>query len=135
MLGDLGQATGAPRKGQEPNHQADPVAPQPVDVALHLVPDDGELGHSGAQHALLEAGVAAEQEPEHGDHDQQQGKQRKERVVGDHGGERAAVVVAELAHDRERESQPPGTLLRAVKGPPQPFGTVHVGLLIATASP
>ncbi len=135
MLGDLGQATGAPRKGQEPNHQADPVAPQPVDVALYLVPDDGELGHSGAQHALLEAGVAAEQEPEHGDHDQQQGKQRKERVVGDHGGERAAVVVAELAHDRERESQPPGTLLRAVKGPPQPFGTVHVGLLIATASP
>src|SRR6266568_2854487 len=71
----------------------------------------------------------------HGDHDQQQGKQRKERVVGDHGGERAAVVVAELAHDRERESQPAGTLLRAVKGPPQPFGTVHVSLLIATASP
>jgi hypothetical protein len=91
-----------------------------------LLPDDGELGHRGAHKALLEAGVAAEQEPEHGDHDQQQGRQREEeRVVGDHRGERAASIVAELPHDRERESKPPETLLHTVNGPQQPFDTLH----------
>jgi hypothetical protein len=96
-----------------------------VDVVLQPIPDDGELGHSRAQQALLEAGVTAEQEPEHGDYDQQQGKYREEGVVGDHCGERAAVVVRELPHDRQRECQPPGTLLQAVHRPQQPLDTLR----------
>jgi hypothetical protein len=120
VLGDLGPAAGAPREGHQPNHQADPAAAQPLEVVPHLVPDDGELGHRGAQQALLEAGVAAEQKPEHGDHHQQQGKEREERVVGDHRGQRTAVVVTELPHDREGEAQPPGTLLHTVNRPQQP---------------
>jgi hypothetical protein len=75
-----------------------------VDVVSHLVPDDRELGHRRTQQALLEAGVAAEQEPEHGDHDQQQGEQREERVVGNHRGQRGALVVSELPHHRQREA-------------------------------
>jgi hypothetical protein len=38
----------------------------------------------------------------------------EEGVVGDHRGQRAAVVVTELAHDRQREAQPSGTLLHTV---------------------
>jgi hypothetical protein len=66
----LGQAAGAPRKGHQPNHQADAAAVQPVEVVPQLIPDDGELGHRRTQQALLEAGVTAEQEPEQSDHDQ-----------------------------------------------------------------
>jgi hypothetical protein len=40
-------------------------------------------------------------------------------------GERAAIVVTELSYDRERESQPPGTLLDAVNRPQQSVDTLH----------
>jgi hypothetical protein len=49
-----------------------------------MSPDDGELGHRGTRQALLEAGVAAEQEPENGDH------------------QRAAGAVAEPSYHRHR---------------------------------
>jgi hypothetical protein len=107
-----------PREGVQPDPQAGCRAA--VDIVPHLIPDGGELGHRRAHKALLEAGVTAEQESEHGDHDQQQGKQR-EGVVGDHRGQRGAVVVTELAHDRQREAQPPATLLRTVNRPQQPW--------------
>jgi hypothetical protein len=40
----------------------------------------GNSATDRAQQALLEAGVAAEQEPEHGDHDQQQGNSAKKAL-------------------------------------------------------
>jgi hypothetical protein len=125
VLGDLGQPAGTPREDHQSNHQADAAAAQPVKVVLYLVADDGELGHRRVQQALLEAGVPAKQEPEHGDHDQQQRKQREEGVVGDHRGQCAAMVVTELAHDREGEAQPSGTLLPTVNPPQQPLDTPH----------
>jgi len=51
-----------------------------VDIVPHLIPDDGELGHRRAHKALLEAGVTAEQESEHGDHHQQQGNNAKKAL-------------------------------------------------------
>jgi hypothetical protein len=36
------------------------------------------------------------------------------------------MVVTELAHDRQREAQPPGTLLHTVNPPQQPLDTPHV---------
>jgi hypothetical protein len=41
-------------------------------------------------------------------------------------GERDAVVITELAHDREGETQPPRTLLHTVNPSQQPFDTPHV---------
>jgi hypothetical protein len=35
------------------------------------------------------------------------------------------MVVTELAHDREGEAQPPGTLLHTVNRPQQPLDTPH----------
>jgi hypothetical protein len=35
------------------------------------------------------------------------------------------MVVSELAHDREGEAQPPGTLLHTVNRPQQPLDTPH----------
>jgi hypothetical protein len=35
------------------------------------------------------------------------------------------MVVTELAHDRQREAQPPGTLLHTVNRPQQPLHTLH----------
>jgi hypothetical protein len=45
------------------------------------------------------------------------------------------MVVTELAHDRQREAQPPGALLHTVNRPQQPFDTVHPSLLTATVPP
>jgi hypothetical protein len=64
---------------------------------------------------------------------QQRHRRRYVRLVGvlvggdvDHRGQRGAVVVTELAHDRQREAQPPATLLRTVNRPQQPLDTLPV---------
>jgi hypothetical protein len=80
VLGNLGQPAGTPGEGDQSNHEADAAAAQPVNVVLYLVTDDGDLGHRRVEEALLEAGVAAEEEPEHGDHDQQQGNNAKKAL-------------------------------------------------------
>ena len=93
--------------------------------ALELIADDRELGQGGVQHSLLQGGVAAEQEAERGDQDEQQGKQGEEAVPGQQGGEVAALVVAELLHHREQEPEPTVPLLVAVDAAERSFNRVH----------
>ena len=80
MLGDLGQAAGTPGKGDQSNRQADAAAAQPWMLSCTWSPMIGKSATAEPRKALLEAGFAAEQEPEHRDHDQQQGKEREERL-------------------------------------------------------
>jgi hypothetical protein len=54
---------------------------------------------------------------EHGDQHQQQRQKGEEAVVGQQGGEVAALVVAELLHHREGDADPGVLLLKAVNTP------------------
>jgi len=80
VLGDLGQAPGTHAKATNPITRPTPLPRSPWRLSC---PGrrDGEVGHRRAQQALLEAGVAAEQEPKHGDHDQQQGKHNAKKAL------------------------------------------------------
>jgi hypothetical protein len=77
------------------------------------------------QHLLFQGRVVAEEIAEQGDQDQQQRQQREEAVVGQQGGQVAALVVAELLDHREGDTDPGVLLLVAVDTPQQPFGRVH----------
>jgi hypothetical protein len=77
------------------------------------------------QHPLLQGGLAAEQEAEPGDQDQQQGKQGEKAVPGQQGGEVAALVVAELLDHGEHEPEPAAALLVAVDAAERSFNRVH----------
>jgi hypothetical protein len=69
--------------------------------------------------------VAAEQEAERGDQDQQQRKQGEEAVPGQQGGEVAALVVAELLDHSKQEPEPAMPLLVAVDAAKHSFNRVH----------
>ena len=109
--GQPGSGRGPPREDHQPDHQADPAAAQPVDVVCTWSPMMGNSATAEPRRRCWKPESRPSTEPEHGHHDQQQGKQREERVVGDHRGQRAAMVLTELPHDRQREAQPSGTLL------------------------
>jgi hypothetical protein len=82
VLAGLGDAAGTPHEPGQADDQGDAVGPQGVDVVLELIADDRELGQGGMQYLLLQVGVAAEQEAEPGDQDQQQREQGKKAVPG-----------------------------------------------------
>jgi hypothetical protein len=96
-----------------------------VHVVLELIADDRELGQGGVQHLLLQGGLAAEQEAEGGDQDEQQGKQGEKAVPGQQGGEVAALVVAELLDHGDQEPEPAVALLVAIDAAQRPFNRVH----------
>jgi hypothetical protein len=125
VLAGLGDAAGAPQRPGDPDGQADAVGPEGVDVLFQLGAEDGELGQGRVQHLLLQGWVVAEEVAEHGDQDQQQRQEGEEAVVGEQGGEVAALVVAELLHHRERDADPGVLLLVAVDAPQRLFGRVH----------
>src|SRR6185437_1348268 len=56
-----------------------------------------------------------EHEAKHGREYEQQREDREKAVVGDRGGEIAALIVGVLLQDREREPQPPMPLLETIK--------------------
>ena len=87
--------------------------------------EDGEFGQGRVQHLLLQGPVVAEEVAEQGDQDQQQGQEGEEAVVGQQGGEVAALVVAELLHHCEGHAGPGVLLLVAVDAPQHLFGRVH----------
>jgi hypothetical protein len=77
VLAGLGDAAGTPQEPDQADDQGEAVGAQGVHVVLELIADDRELGQGGVQHPLLQGGVAAEQEAEGGDQDQQQGNRAK----------------------------------------------------------
>ena len=117
----------APRKVRMmPMTRAGPVCIQPVHVVLQLRADHRELAERGVEHLVLEGGVAAQHDVQHGDQHQQQREQRGETVVGDQRGQVAGLVVAELLPHRDREGQPGPVLLGLVHPVDQPLNCVHV---------
>jgi hypothetical protein len=131
VLAGLGDAAGTPHEPGQADDQGDAVGAQGVHVVLELVADDRELGQGGVQHPLLQGGVAAEQETERGHEDQQQGKQGKEAVPGQQGGEIAALVVAELLDHGEQEPEPAMALLVAIDAAKRSLNRVHTARLLA----
>jgi hypothetical protein len=87
--------------------QAGHAAVERVDVPGDLVADDGELGQRGVEHLPLEVRAAVQPVAEERVHQQQQRKQRDDAVVGDLGGQVAALVVEELVDHRQRQAGPP----------------------------
>jgi len=68
----------------------------------------------------------AQDESEHRHEQQQQGKHRHERAVGERRCEDPAPVVAELLHDGERECQRDVALLEPVNSPHRPLDGVGI---------
>ena len=77
--------------------------------------DDRQLCEKGVADLSLQAGVAAEDVPEHRGGDEHERKQREERVVRDDGREIAAAVVGVLALDGDGEGQRGMPLLKAIE--------------------
>ena len=60
VLASLGHAAGTPEGPGDPDHQAEPVGWQRVDVLCELGAEDRELGQGRVQDPLVQGGVAAE---------------------------------------------------------------------------
>ena len=86
-----------------------------MDVVLELRADHREVGERGVEHPALQVGIALERIAQQRDEDEQQREDREERVIGDAGGQVAALILGELLAHREREGEHPVALLEAVE--------------------
>src|SRR6266853_5740164 len=80
-----------------------------------VVPDDRERAKHGLPDAALKRRVSAQDEPKHGGGDQEEGKQREKRVVGDDRAQIAPVVLGVLQPDSERKAEHAPAALKAVE--------------------
>jgi hypothetical protein len=90
-----------------------------------LVTQNGEVDQRRAQDRVLGVLVAAEDEPQDRDKQQQQGEHGDKRDIGERRRERATPVVTELPDHRHYQREGGMTLLVHVDGPNRPLDWVH----------
>jgi len=123
VLGKAERAVGQQDDRDDQPYQA--AAVQHVDVVAQLASKERELTERRAQDLIAQVRMAAQDEPEDGHQQQQQGKQSQKSRERENARKVARSVVAVLLDDREGDSGYGAALLKAVGSTDRRFDPVH----------
>jgi len=114
VLQRLGETESAVHGDDAADDDGGAVAREALGV-VQLVADHGELTESRIEDALLQVGIALEDESEDRRQQQEEREERQEPVVRDQRREVRPLILGELVGDREGKSGPPVALLKPVE--------------------
>ena len=123
--GRLSETLRAVNRAKRANDDREHAALQRVRVALQLRADDREVAERTREKSMLDGGMAAQHETQHRRHQQQEGEEREQAVVGDQHCLATGLIVAVFLHDRDRDRQHRVPLLEPVEAPEAPLDHVH----------